>query len=327
MNGQTQSLVSVPQSPGAEPDIGMVRVTPHLAGLWLKNNHVNRRLNRGRVKKFARDMKGGRWIQNPSDLVCFGINGALLNGQHRLNAIVEAGVPVDLYIARNVDPEAQIIMDKGAPRRVSDNLHMFYGVPRKYAAKTAAIARYILAFELGIWDAPNEQDALDIWNRYGDQITWLYKSAEDLPWVRGAYYSSPVVFAAKQEPDLTARFHRALANVRPHADKNTLAAIYKHLDTPKLRTGGMKGFDMALRIFNAMAAFFEDRDITRIYVSTVGLDTLKRRWGMNRKPNAPGCSYSTARKFALCPCDPVDDTGMCWIHKRYVSKKNTANDK
>jgi len=58
--------VSVVDPHGNSIEMKVVRVTPRLAELWLKNNHVNRRLDQKRVKRYARDMVAGNWLLNPS---------------------------------------------------------------------------------------------------------------------------------------------------------------------------------------------------------------------------------------------------------------------
>lgn len=308
-----------------EATIKVVRVTPHLAELWLKNNRVNRRLDMARVSKFAEAMRlgpthRGGWKLNPEGMICFAHDGALLNGQHRLTAVTKARVPVEFYIATKVDPEMQIVMDKGRPRKVSDNLHMFHEIPRKYANKAAVLARHILTFEHGVWTTPNEADAVSVWESYNDGITWLYEQAEEIPWNRGAYYAAPLIYAYKYEPEMVKRFHHGLATCSPYSDVSCESTLFRNLNSPKLRTGGMKGFEMTLRVFNVLSAFAENRLIKHVYVSTVGYDRLKRRWGIvsTRQDGNTVCAWTN------CPCLPVFK-GLCWVHKNYGNLKSKSS--
>lgn len=68
-----------------------VKVTPTQASKWLETNTRNRNLSRSRVEMMARDIAEGRWQQRNVS-VAFYTDGRLADGQHRLNAIVLAGV-------------------------------------------------------------------------------------------------------------------------------------------------------------------------------------------------------------------------------------------
>lgn len=77
-------------------------ITPKLAEEYLTHNtHNYRKINLSDVKKMAEDMKDGKWEETPEP-ISFSPSGVLLNGQHRLSAIVKSGVPVTMVVARDV---------------------------------------------------------------------------------------------------------------------------------------------------------------------------------------------------------------------------------
>lgn len=98
-------------------------VTPELAGDWLAINPHNRKLRDQRVRRYAADMAAGMWKKN-AETIKFGVDGNLLDGQHRLAAIVTSGVSVEMLIARNVPSESFDTIDTGIPRIVSDILYI-----------------------------------------------------------------------------------------------------------------------------------------------------------------------------------------------------------
>lgn len=110
----------VPMAP--KPTVSHVAVTPEQAARWLGGNQVNRTLRASKVNQYARDMVAGRWTLS-NDAICFAPDGRLLNGQHRLSAVVKAGVSVLMLIARNMPPESMTTMDSGTARTASDALH------------------------------------------------------------------------------------------------------------------------------------------------------------------------------------------------------------
>lgn len=97
-------------------------ITPEQATLMLKNNPNNRKLSRSRVEKMAAQMERGAWTSNGSSIVMDG--ETLLDGQHRLSAIVKSGVTLPFVVVRNVDKTAFSSIDTGRPRSLSDVLHI-----------------------------------------------------------------------------------------------------------------------------------------------------------------------------------------------------------
>lgn len=124
----------------------IVDVTPELARTWLKANTRNRNLRQADVEKYARDMRAGRW-QFTGEAIKFSKTGVLLDGQHRLHAIVKAGVPVKTLVIWGIDDPAQHVMDTGAKRTPGDALSL-NGV--KSAPLCAAGARLAILWETGL---------------------------------------------------------------------------------------------------------------------------------------------------------------------------------
>lgn len=98
-----------------------VKVTPALASKWLALNTHNRGVRDHKVEAYARDMRAGAWTEN-GDSIRFDVNGTLLDGQHRLEAIVEADMPVTMMVVTGLPPQAQETMDNGIRRSLADAL-------------------------------------------------------------------------------------------------------------------------------------------------------------------------------------------------------------
>lgn len=105
----------------AKPTHSYVNVTPDMARRWLLRNSANRNLRAAKINQYARDMEAGRWTLSNDD-ICFAPDGTLLNGQHRLNAVIKSGRTVLMGIKRNVPPAARQNMDSGASRTPADVL-------------------------------------------------------------------------------------------------------------------------------------------------------------------------------------------------------------
>jgi hypothetical protein len=109
-------------------------VTPTKAETWLAANKRNRHVNKAWVEDIAAALRRGEY--KPLAPIAFDWNGVLIDGQHRLLAIIESGVTIKLWVAHNVDPDTQQVIDTGRKRRLADELHM-QGIPN--AALLAAM--------------------------------------------------------------------------------------------------------------------------------------------------------------------------------------------
>lgn len=99
-----------------------VLVTPEIAMKWLEERNVNnRRLNEKRIQVMARDITEGRWMLTHVG-IAFSTTGALIDGQHRLWAIIEANTPAELLVWQNVDPKSMMVIDCGKSRSMADIL-------------------------------------------------------------------------------------------------------------------------------------------------------------------------------------------------------------
>ncbi|HET6915311.1 MAG TPA: hypothetical protein VFH56_04410 [Acidimicrobiales bacterium] len=107
--------------PITRPIAAFVEVTPRLAEEWLAGNTVNRKVRPDAVNQYAADMIAGRWTISES-AICFSPDGELLNGQHRLRAVIQSGATICMLVMRNVPIESMSNMDAGRKRTTADAL-------------------------------------------------------------------------------------------------------------------------------------------------------------------------------------------------------------
>ena len=83
-------------------------ITPEIAKDYLAKNTGNyRKINKSRVDAYSKDMSLGKWEFN-GESIKFSNSGKLVDGQHRLSAIVKSGVPVKMLVIYGVDDEVKI---------------------------------------------------------------------------------------------------------------------------------------------------------------------------------------------------------------------------
>ena len=104
-------------------------ITPELAAEWLERNKVNREWRPHRTAEYARIMQAGAWILTHQGIL-LDVDGNLVDGQHRLTAIVDTGITVKMMVSHlDVSITAMAIpVDNGLTRTYSDIL----SIPRKH---------------------------------------------------------------------------------------------------------------------------------------------------------------------------------------------------
>ena len=156
---------------GTENNIQVESITPEIAREYLGFNTHNRNLRSRVVAGYAADMIAGDWLWNGESLK-FAVDGTLLDGQHRLAAIAEAGVTVKMLVIRGLPAGAQDTVDGGAKRKFSDVLNLR---GEKNYISLATTVRGICAWESG---ERNARGALMTTN------SQLLATLEKHPWVR-----------------------------------------------------------------------------------------------------------------------------------------------
>lgn len=98
-----------------------ILITPEMAEEWLLKNTSNRKMSHGVVKKYAEIMSDGNWVVN-GESIKFDSEGMLIDGQHRLQAIVLYKKPVLCDVRFGLKHEIFDSLDSGKSRKASEVL-------------------------------------------------------------------------------------------------------------------------------------------------------------------------------------------------------------
>lgn len=123
----------------------VITITPALAKQLLHRNTRNRKLRERAVGDYARDINAGNWSLN-GEAIKISANGDVLDGQHRLHAVVQADTAVDMFVVIGLDPATQETMDSGRKRSTADVLSLR---DEENATTLAAVLRRVWAWEQG----------------------------------------------------------------------------------------------------------------------------------------------------------------------------------
>lgn len=128
----------------AESSFELVFVSPNIAKILLKDLYDEQRPYRDRLaQKYAQDMADGRWVSDNPQPIVISSTGKVIDGQHRLNAVIISGKTVPMYIARGANEDTYRVIDSGATRTVTDRISM----PQK--SNCAALAKRVVALDKG----------------------------------------------------------------------------------------------------------------------------------------------------------------------------------
>src|SRR5258708_2556984 len=101
-----------------------MEIDPFKAKIWLNNNFRNRPVKQDVIASYARDMKNGTWMPTHQG-VAFNDRDELIDGQHRLHAIILSGRTVRMMVTFGLPSKIEgkemttmDCVDRGATRSV-----------------------------------------------------------------------------------------------------------------------------------------------------------------------------------------------------------------
>lgn len=254
-----------------------VCVSPDLAAEWLKRNPKNRRMRDTRVRKFARDMANGDWMET-HQAIAFNCDGTLRDGQHRLAAIVESQTPQTFWVAENLGEQAVLHIDTHAPRSDAD---AFAIAGRPVTKRTVAVAKQV-------WTGPRSLggnrfiltrvELLNFIDKHAEALAFV----EHLPTARGVCNAAILGAIARAyyhvNREVLERFARVLIKgpQEDHQPRDVTALRLR--DVAITVAGGASGGAVKAELYRktqtAIAAFAEGRALSKLYGTTADLFPL-----------------------------------------------------
>lgn len=145
-----------------------ITITPELAQEYLsKNISKNRPIRQSVVHDYAAQMKRGEWKITPQG-IAFDVKGRLIDGQHRLAAVIESGCNVPMYVTTGVPEDRMMMIDCGVKRTMSDVLTIANPKLSKLYNRQMVAAAVELMRMFGISNRPSVTETGDyIKNRPG----------------------------------------------------------------------------------------------------------------------------------------------------------------
>lgn len=178
--------------------------------ILLNSNFTNRPLRKALVDRYTEAMSKGEWKLAPEPLVITD-KFQLIQGQHRLNAVVLSKTNQWFMVVRGWRTEVFDVLDSGAKRSVSDVLNI-NGTPGGNASRIGSAAKLLVALAAAEADGLSAHNATKKFNDRQSIIAFAEDNFDTLQW---AYEVIEPVYRAR------------VLNVPP---TSLLAAAYRIVD-------------------------------------------------------------------------------------------------
>ena len=124
-----------------------ITITPRAAYELLDSNTLNRPLLQTHVNRIAAQISAGKWCFN-GDTIKISVDGDVLDGQHRLWAVITAEKPIDTIVIEGIKREAFATIDTLRKPRSGADILALCGLTM-YRKETAAALSWLLRWQRG----------------------------------------------------------------------------------------------------------------------------------------------------------------------------------
>lgn len=241
-----------------------ILVTPAIAKQWLTKNTSNRRLRKRTVVRYACDMKAGQWLET-HQAIAFSEAGVLLDGQHRLAAVIESGVSQRFLVVTGCSHESQLVVDKVLPRGAADSITL-EGSLGPVSNKEVAIARLLAFGPDASSDVSTTMAIKSVLETHREAIAFAA-----LRQTRKRGMSAPVMAVVARawytaDRGLLDAFCEVLSTgICPRGDADSGAAILGKFAMSTTHGGGTYRSVMYRKAEKALSHFLEGRPVTKLY--------------------------------------------------------------
>lgn len=246
-------------------------VTPAMAVEWLNRNRNNRPLNIQRVAMLKKAIEDGTFALTHQGIAFYGKFDELADGQHRLAAIIEAGIAVEMIVSWGLTKDVVHAIDRGRPRSIA-NVLGFIGMPMSQAQVATCRAlwqEYYAARKETAWNG----QVFDT-TRFAvfcDYVADAVDFAMPPKACRGLSHASVTAaissaWFTQSRVDL-GRFKDLLHGDALATDRETAAVrLREYLLVTRVSTGGTEARqELYFRACTALRAFLEGRGLSKLY--------------------------------------------------------------
>lgn len=247
-------------------------VTPTVAKTYLATSEGNRNLKHAHLASLVSMIMADQFVMNGSP-IRFDQEGNLIDGHHRLTAIVIADKAVKLLVVRGINKDTMQTIDVGVPRSVSDQLKIKRH--ESHGALRVAYVNWALRLLTGYIVPVKTIDQFDEWMKVfgaGIHVTTDH-NVHITRFMRAAPLGASLAFAYKADPAVITDL---IIQIRDGENLKRTDIAYT------IREFMIKGMDRydspienAKKVLAGCWAAIEKRPLSRLLVSEQALEFFK----------------------------------------------------
>lgn len=205
------------------------------------------------AERYAVDMRSGAWAETHQG-IAFDADGNLIDGQHRIYAIIVAGVPVRIMVTTGLPRRSGRIetidsIDGGRVRSNADKLHM-HGVTNANLAAASVTCIAVGVDQSVMGRTLSYTQANDIFHIYGNYIQDAIHIVNRRNALRKAYIVGPLAFAFAGCSDLGHELASKLSTLEGLTAKSPISALNKAIEDKRLQMiGTHRIYTNAFKVF------------------------------------------------------------------------------
>jgi hypothetical protein len=234
----------------------------------------NRPVHQSQVNTYMADMKAGRWGRNHQG-IAFDKNGILMDGQHRIWAVIESGVTIMIPVTWGLDREAQITIDSGLKRSTADVAAIvgFEGVTAIHVGIAKAIVRGVGLTKPSNTRIQELEMLRDHWKAIEFTLSCFPKSkvraitrAPVMAVIARAYYT--------QDAEKLRKFTGVLVSGITSDDKDHIIITLRNWLMTTKGAGGQMTTEVYGKTTRALEAFLKGEKLRTLYATKTEVFTL-----------------------------------------------------
>lgn len=145
-----------------------VEFTPELAFKFLEANNINRVLHHWYAAKIAKDMEAGEFHLTHQG-IAVDKNGFVIDGQHRLWAVILSGKTILMMVTYNVTKAALLVIDRGIQKSTADIIKITGHGDGK--TKSVATLRSMFAYSSKL-ELASEKEFIAVWDKFREGVEY-----------------------------------------------------------------------------------------------------------------------------------------------------------
>lgn len=242
-------------------------IDPKLAAAMLSLRAMSQRhQSQSRTERYARDMSEKRWRQT-GDPIRFDRDMNLLDGQHRLAAMVDSGETLRGQVVQILfDDQAMLVLDQGAKRTLSD-ARRIGGKSHVQPVVMSAIILEHSGFHVHKLHSMTLTEKIGVVDAYGARARELlgeWRSSQTKP---GSGALAAAIACMRVDREAAAEFFTAVFNNEPITGgklNKTAATLASWIMSTRRTRGGPGNFQLetAARCIHAWNAYRQGRVLT-----------------------------------------------------------------